>query len=600
MPLNEAIRLVIWDLDGTFWAGTLTEGGHTYSDANHNIVVELAKRGIVSSICSNNDFETVRELLSASGIWDYFVFPSIDWTPKGPRLKQLIDDIQLRPETVLFLDDNPLNLNEAKFFVPGLQTADHSFIAQLLDSPLLTGKADPELTRLKQYKLLHSKKSDQAVAADNLEFLRSCRIRVSIEPDVEKHLDRAIELINRTNQLNFTKKRLPEDTAAAKESLLEQLGDFDAQAGLIRVSDRYGDYGYCGFYLVRTRRGQSRLEHFCFSCRILHMGVENWTYQRLGSPSIEVSGEVLTDLSSDTAIDWIELRDNDDDLKIQDDAVRLPRVFIRGACLASPLVHYFQMSASEVVGEFNHVRHALSIRIDHSLMLRYALEGVDDARMEMFRQLGFIPDDFRTAFLDNSEEPSIRVLSTWVDVQNIVYRHKQSGVLVPYKVKRISKKGLSVLGPEQELQDHIEQLPRRAMEAVRYLRDNFEFVGIMPEKDADEAWDVILGAVPKGQPVFLAMASEGARTDDRPRTVEFNQRLQRAVKRHSNKMIVPITFADLASDEGGRSNHFHRSVYYRVYQDIRARWNSTMGSADAKPRRDTPSASSAPDSLPAI
>jgi FkbH-like protein len=602
--LNEAIRLVIWDLDGTFWGGTLTEGGHTYSDANHNIVVELAKRGIVSSICSKNDFETVRELLVSSGIWDYFVFPSIDWTPKGPRLKQLIEAIQLRPETVLFLDDNPLNLNEAKFFVPEVQTADHSVIPQLLDAPLLAGKADPELTRLKQYRLLESKKSDQAVAADNLEFLRSCEIKVSIEPNVEKHLDRAIELINRTNQLNFTKKRLPEDMAAARETLLEQLGEFDAQAGLIRVTDRYGDYGYCGFYLVRTRRGQSRLEHFCFSCRILHMGVENWIYQRLGSPSIEVSGEVLSDLSSDAAIDWISLLDGGETHETHKAAAPLPRVFIRGACLVSPLAHYFQMSAKEVIGEFNLVRRALSIRLDHSLMLRYAIEGVDDERMQIFEGLGFVPDDFQTAFVDHPEEPCIRLLSTWVDVQGIVYRHKQSGTLVPYKVKRMSKKGVDVLGGEEDLQNHLEELPRRAADSVRYLRDNFEFIGILPEKDADEAWDVILDAVPEGQPIFLALASEGGGPDGRPKAAEFNERLQRAVKRHSRKTVVPIAFADLASDlisdEQRGSNHFHRNVYYRVYQELRACWNSTTGSADTKPRCDASSPSSAPVSVAAV
>jgi hypothetical protein len=348
--------------------------------------------------------------------------------------------------------------------------------------------------------------------------------------------------------------------------------------------DRYGDYGYCGFYLVRTRRGQSRLEHFCFSCRILHMGVENWMYQRLGSPFIEVSGEVLTELSSDTVIDWIGLCNHGEDRKTQNGAASLPRVFIRGACLVSPLAHYFQMTAKEVTGEFNHIRHAVSIRIDHSLMLRYAIEGVDDDRMEIFEGLGFLPGDFHTAFLDRPEEPCIRLLSSWVDVQSIVYRHKQSGALVPYKVKRMVKRGVDVLGPEEDVEEHLHLLPRRAAEAVRYLRENFEFVGMLPEKEADDAWDVILGAVPEGQPIFLALASEGG-AEGRPRTAEFNQRLQRAVKRHPRKTIVPITFADLASDlisdEQRGSNHFHRSVYYRVYQEIRACWNMRLPPAGA-------------------
>ena len=47
---SEAIRLVIWDLDETFWDGTLTEGGIAYRRDHHDLVVELARRGIMSSI----------------------------------------------------------------------------------------------------------------------------------------------------------------------------------------------------------------------------------------------------------------------------------------------------------------------------------------------------------------------------------------------------------------------------------------------------------------------------------------------------------------------------------------------------------------------
>jgi hypothetical protein len=49
------IKLIIWDLDETFWHGTFTEGGITYRRENHDLVIALARRGVVSSICSNND-----------------------------------------------------------------------------------------------------------------------------------------------------------------------------------------------------------------------------------------------------------------------------------------------------------------------------------------------------------------------------------------------------------------------------------------------------------------------------------------------------------------------------------------------------------------
>ncbi len=78
----EPVRLVIWDLDETFWRGTLTEGGIEYYQIAHDVVIELARRGIMSSICSKNDFDQVRSILSERRIWDYFIFPSINWDPK--------------------------------------------------------------------------------------------------------------------------------------------------------------------------------------------------------------------------------------------------------------------------------------------------------------------------------------------------------------------------------------------------------------------------------------------------------------------------------------------------------------------------------------
>lgn len=76
------IRLVIWDLDETFRQGTLTEGGNTrYVQEHHDLVIELARRGIMSSICSKNYHETVKEVLTDAGLWDYFIFPSISWRP---------------------------------------------------------------------------------------------------------------------------------------------------------------------------------------------------------------------------------------------------------------------------------------------------------------------------------------------------------------------------------------------------------------------------------------------------------------------------------------------------------------------------------------
>ncbi len=110
---------------------------------------------------------------------------------------------------MLFIDDNPQNLEEAKFYNPGIQVAAPDILDSLLSQPRLKGKDDTKLSRLKQYQVLQKKVGDrEQTAGSNEDFLRQCNIRVEIRTDCEAVFDRLLEMIQRTNQLNFTKQRL--------------------------------------------------------------------------------------------------------------------------------------------------------------------------------------------------------------------------------------------------------------------------------------------------------------------------------------------------------------------------------------------------------
>lgn len=374
MANREPIRLVVWDLDETFWRGTLTEGGVTaYVHEHHEIVVELARRGIMSSICSKNDFSAAQQILQDKGIWDYFIFPSIDWTPKGKRLRSIIEAVQLRPETVLFIDDNPSNRAEGATEVPGLQVAAESLIPNILDSPLFAGKIDASLSRLKQYKLLEQRAAAQAaLGGDNTAFLRQSHVVVTIDHDVTNNIERAIELINRTNQLNFTKVRLSGDGQVARQQLLSQLEGFDVRAGLVSVRDRFGEYGFCGFFLLRGHWGHKELVHFAFSCRVLGMGIEQWVWRKLGEPKLAIVGEVVSDLSVDP--DWINLSTGG--LSGMQIPTSPRAVRIRGACELEVIDHFFRLGADSLMLEVVSWKDGLTMMKHHSALLRQSLESI--------------------------------------------------------------------------------------------------------------------------------------------------------------------------------------------------------------------------------
>jgi FkbH-like protein len=303
--LPNDVKLVIWDLDDTFWSGTLAEGEITPIAANHDIVITLAKRGIMSSICSKNNFDEAAARLTTLGVWDYFIFPKIEFGPKGANIAAIIETAGLRAENILFIDDNRLNLEEARQFAPGLMTADPlDILPGLLALPQLAGKNDAALTRLNQYKNLEVKAVERAGSKlGHEDFLRQCGITVTFDYEVEKNFDRLIELANRTNQLNFTKSRF--ETPEAVAGLRALLGSYGVTAGLIRVADKYGDYGITGYFVLHRIYNKNNLLHFAFSCRTMNMGVEQYVYERLQKPDIKVVPPVANPISSFETVDWI-------------------------------------------------------------------------------------------------------------------------------------------------------------------------------------------------------------------------------------------------------------------------------------------------------
>ena len=66
---------------------------------------------------------------------------------------------------------------------------------------------------------------------------------------------------------------------------------YNCQAAYIKVADKYGYYGVCGFYMIINHQ----VEHFLFSCRALNMGLEQFIYQRLHRVHVPIVGDVVSD-----------------------------------------------------------------------------------------------------------------------------------------------------------------------------------------------------------------------------------------------------------------------------------------------------------------
>jgi FkbH-like protein len=293
-----SIKLVVWDLDGTFWDGTLSEEGATFREDMLALVVRLNEHGVMCSIASNNDHDQAKALLVARDAWQWFVFPQIHWGPKPQMLEEILRAAQLRPENVVFLDDKPRLREAAARAIPQLlatSTAER-FAADFAAWAVDRAPHDRALARLRQYQLLERKHAARIAAVGMLDeaFLRASHIRCRLLPIVPEIEARVRDLATRANQLNFTRR--PVDLEALA-------GSKETHCGAVHVEDDFGDYGITGFYALRA----GRLEHFLFSCRTLDMGIEAAVYEKLGRPDVacDPAQASLLARTAATEADWV-------------------------------------------------------------------------------------------------------------------------------------------------------------------------------------------------------------------------------------------------------------------------------------------------------
>lgn len=416
------IKLVIWDLDETFWNGTLSEGEVIPVPENVELVKILTERGIINSISSKNDLEPVKEKLQELGVWDYFVFPIINWNPKGENVREIISQCQLRPTNVLFIDDNPMNLKEVEHYNPQIQTLMATELDGLLDDEGLKGKDDSTLSRLKQYKILEEKAIFKTSCSNNRDFLLKSNICISFFRDIESSKTRIAELIARSNQLNYTKVRIGED------ELTKIAQDPNIEAAAINVVDNFGNYGICGFYALNKEN--RKLIHFLFSCRILNLGVESFVYQKLGCPVIDIVEPVSANLDTSGVFDWIHVVEEPLlDMSQSMSASKKTRIMLVGGCDLDQLCHYIDKNDFEVLTDFNYVNQAgLPVHREHTCYLRMHGNVSNDQYRELLK-LPFLDENFLN-FQMYSQPYDILVFSVLMNYDYSMYRNKKYGCII--------------------------------------------------------------------------------------------------------------------------------------------------------------------------
>ncbi|HET9452173.1 MAG TPA: HAD-IIIC family phosphatase, partial [Aggregicoccus sp.] len=286
-----ARKLVVLDLDDTLWGGIVGDqgwqnlrlGGHdslgeSFVDFQRHLKA-LTRRGIVLAIASKNEESVALEAIRSHPEMvlkpEDFVGWRINWQDKARNIADLAAQLNLGLQSVVFLDDNPVErarVREAlpEVFVPEWPEDKLLYSSALLslrcfDAPALS-REDLERTQLYGSERQRDALKEQVGSLDV--WLQSLGIRVKAEPLSQSNLQRSTQLLNKTNQMNLSTRRLTEPELQAWAAAPGH------QLWAFHVSDRFGDAGLTGLASVEVQGAQARIVDFVLSCRVMGRKVE--------------------------------------------------------------------------------------------------------------------------------------------------------------------------------------------------------------------------------------------------------------------------------------------------------------------------------------
>lgn len=288
---GRARKLLIVDLDDTMWGGIVGEtgweglrlGGHdpvgeAFVDFQRALKA-LTNRGVILGIVSKNDEEVALRALREHP--EMVLRPGdfagwrINWQDKAQNVLELVDELNLGLNSAVFIDDNPAERGRVREALPEVAVPEwpddplhyareirsSTYFDMLRVSPEDRGRTESYVAERERRRLKNDVGSME-------EWLRTLELKVEARPLDSASLPRAVQLLNKTNQMNLRTRRLTEAEFAA----------WARKPGrgvwTFRVRDRFSDAGLTGLLSYEVRGSEAWIEDFILSCRVFGRGIE--------------------------------------------------------------------------------------------------------------------------------------------------------------------------------------------------------------------------------------------------------------------------------------------------------------------------------------
>ena len=289
--LGQARKCLVLDLDNTLWGGVLGEDGVwgiQVGDSNgvarafadfQRVIKSMARRGVILAVCSKNNHGDVVELFETRQDMPLqlrdFAALRINWEHKHVNLQSIAEELNIGLESLVFVDDNPVECEMVRDCLPQVQTillptdpAERPELLRQLGSFEKFHITSDDINKTAQYRDNAARNASMHASGDLTGFLESLETRLLIEPASERHVPRIHQLFSKTNQFNVTTRRY---SVAEIEAFISDPG---CHFRVATVSDRFGALGLIALYLIRLDGSIGYIDSFLMSCRAMGRGIE--------------------------------------------------------------------------------------------------------------------------------------------------------------------------------------------------------------------------------------------------------------------------------------------------------------------------------------
>ena len=296
--LGKSKKCLVLDLDNTLWGGIIGDDGvdgiqigHETAEGEqfyefHQYVLSLKKRGVLLAICSKNDMDTAKKGFalpdSLLKLDDFTAFIA-NWEPKSVNIKRIASEIGIGLDSLVFIDDNPMERNLVRAAVPEvtvpevLEGQPESYIQALEDGKYFEQLVvlQDDLKRNQSY-IENKKRNDFEQEYEQYDdFLKNLGMEAEIKPFASIYIDRITQLANKSNQFNLTTKRYSRteiENVAKNDNFITLYG---------RLKDRFGDNGLVSVVIGSIRKTVLNIDLWLMSCRVLRRGFEYAMFSEL-------------------------------------------------------------------------------------------------------------------------------------------------------------------------------------------------------------------------------------------------------------------------------------------------------------------------------